>query len=176
MDPISLTASIIAFVTFGTELCRGAIKIHQSLDGVLGEHRSLEAVVSEMERFADRLLPPPDLRSREELGGLYDLAIRCRNLSIELRGLLRRIQPKAPGKARAVWSSFMILWNKNNMDDLENQLDSCRRQLEMQLNFVATWVHSFCSLSLLTCPARNMPADSPWKHPAAKRTPYWKSS
>lgn len=63
MDPITavgLASSIVASITFRTSLVTGAIKIHESLDGALDDHRSREAITVAMSRFASKLLPPDD--------------------------------------------------------------------------------------------------------------------
>ena len=63
MDPVTavgLASSIVAFITFGTSLLKGAIKIHESLDGALDDNRSREAITYAMTRFLSRLSPPND--------------------------------------------------------------------------------------------------------------------
>ncbi|KAK3306192.1 uncharacterized protein B0T15DRAFT_485616 [Chaetomium strumarium] len=65
MDPVTavgLASGIVAFITFSTSLVKGAIQIHEALDGSLEENRSHEAIAAEMKRFAIRLLPPDDSR------------------------------------------------------------------------------------------------------------------
>ena len=140
MDPVTaigLASAIVAFVTFTTDLIKGAIKIHESLDGALDENRSREAIAAEMKRFAARLLPPDDTRLAGEERGLCMLAAECRDLSGELVTLLGRIKPKdAQSKSQGLWSALKNKVHEKERADLEQRLDYCRSQLDLQLAFL----------------------------------------
>ncbi len=140
MDPVTavgLASSVVAFITFATSLVQGAIKIHDSLDGVLEENRSREAVVREMTRFAARLLPPDDSRLAGEERELCVLAAECRDLSGKLIELLGRIRPKDPGsRSQSLWASLKNKVHEKERADLEQRLDHCRSQLDLQLAFL----------------------------------------
>ncbi len=93
MDPVTavgLKSRVLAFITFSTSLVKGAIKIHESLDGILDENRNREAIASEMKRLASQLLLPDDSRLTGEEKGLCVLATECRDLSAKLVELLGR--------------------------------------------------------------------------------------
>jgi hypothetical protein len=140
MDPITalgLVSSVFSFISFGTSLVKGAIRIHESLDGNLDENRSREAIAAEMASFSTRLLPPDHSQLAGEERGLCILVTECRHLSVELVGLLRRIQPLDPkSKSQSLWSALRNKVNEKEKADLEQRLDHCRSQLDLQLTFV----------------------------------------
>lgn len=140
MDPVTavgLASGIVAFITLSTSLVKGAIKIHESLDGNLDENRSREAIASEMSRFATRLLPPDSSHLAGEEKALCVLAMECRDLSVKLRELLGRIKPKEPrSKSQSLWSVLKNKVTEKEKAELELLLDHCRSQFNLQLAFV----------------------------------------
>ncbi|KAG7287236.1 hypothetical protein NEMBOFW57_006742 [Staphylotrichum longicolle] len=140
MDPVTavgLASGIVAFITLSTSLVKGAIKIHESLDGNLDENRSREAIASEMSRFAARLLPPDCSHLAGEEKALCVLATECRDLSVKLRELLGRIKPKEPrSKSQSLWSVLKNKVTEKEKAELELLLDHCRSQFNLQLAFV----------------------------------------
>jgi DNA repair exonuclease SbcCD ATPase subunit len=140
MDPvtaISLASSVVAFITFSVDLFKGAIEIHESLDGALDENRSREAIAAEMKRFTARLLPPDDARLSWEERGLCMLAAECRDLSDQLVKLLGRIKSKdSASKSQGLWSALKNKVHEKEKADLERRLDDCRSQLDLHLTFL----------------------------------------
>ncbi|GAB1321122.1 hypothetical protein MFIFM68171_11332 [Madurella fahalii] len=141
MDPVTafgLASGVVAFISFSTSLVNGAIKIHRSLDGNLDENRSREAIAAEMKRFVARLLPPDDSRLAGEERQLCVLATECRDLSTQLVELLYRIKPKdAESKSQSLWSALKNKVHEKERADLEQRLDHCRSQLDLQLAFLS---------------------------------------
>ena len=139
MDPVTaigLVSSILTFVSFSTKLVSGAIKIHESLDGALEENRSREVIAREMKSFAARLLPPDDSRLAGEEKDLCALAKECRAISGKLVGLLDKVKPKDPGsKSQSLWAALKTKVYESERADLEQRLENCRSQLELQLAF-----------------------------------------
>ncbi|KAK3368501.1 hypothetical protein B0H63DRAFT_76801 [Podospora didyma] len=118
---VGLVSGILSFVDFSTSLIKGAVKIHESLDGQLDDNRSHEAVLSEMKRFSSQLIPPDD----SHLAGIdKDLAfsqMSARALSVKLLDLLGRIKPKDPGsKAQSLWSVLQNKFYEKEKADLEH--------------------------------------------------------
>jgi len=140
MDPVTavgLASGVVAFITFSTSLVKGAIKIHESLDSTLDENRSREAIAAEMKRFVARLLPPNNPQLTGEERELCVLATKCRDLSAKLVELLSRIKPKdAESRSQSLWSALKNKVHEKERADLEQRLDHCRSQLDLQLAFI----------------------------------------
>ncbi|KAK0710636.1 hypothetical protein B0H67DRAFT_464226, partial [Lasiosphaeris hirsuta] len=72
MDPITsigLASAIFSFITFTKDLIKGAILIHESLDGSSPGDRTRESLVKEMKLFCDKLLLPPKGNLKAALRG-----------------------------------------------------------------------------------------------------------
>jgi hypothetical protein len=131
MEPlvaIGLVSNILSFISFSKELLCGAGEIHGSLSGTLEENRSREVVVGEMKKFSSRLLTPDASNLAGEDKELCNLAAECRTLSG---------QPKDPkSKGQSVLSALKNKVHEKEKQDLEQRLDYCRSQLELQLIFL----------------------------------------
>ncbi|KAK4212618.1 hypothetical protein QBC37DRAFT_441338 [Rhypophila decipiens] len=140
MDPVTaigLASGILSFVTFSSKLINGAIKIHNTEDGRLDDNRTLELVVEEMRRLSERLLTGDDSRLACEDNGLRLLARECHNLSKELIALLKRLKPKdATSKTQSLWSAVKNVTHDKEKVELEQKLERCRSQLELQITFL----------------------------------------
>ncbi|KAK5652264.1 hypothetical protein OQA88_10612 [Cercophora sp. LCS_1] len=140
MDPVTavgLASGVVAFVTFSTSLVKGAVKIHEALDGVLDENRNRESIAVEMKRFAARLLAPDDQRLAGEERQLCVLAAECRDLSTKLVELLSRIKPKdTESVSQSLWSALKNKVHDKERANLEERLDYCRSQLDLLLTFI----------------------------------------
>ena len=139
MDPVTafgLASGVVGFITFSTSLVKGAIKIHESLDGNLDQNQSRQAIASEMERFATQMIPPDSSRLAGEEKALCVLATECRDLSFKLVELLERIKAKNPqSKSQSLWSALKNKVKETERADLEQRLDHCRSQLGLLLVF-----------------------------------------
>ena len=140
MDPtmvVGLVSSVLAFVNFSTNVVRDALEIRQSVDGSLQEDKSRRAIVDEMRRIAAKLLPPDDSQLIGEERELCKLASECRALSGQLIDLLVRSQPKDPkSKRQSLKAALMHTMLEKEKARLEQKLDYCRSQLELQLTFL----------------------------------------
>lgn len=140
MDPltaIGLASSIVQFVDFATKLIHGAKEIYVSATGSTEENDSLENVVSEMQRLAQKFHHPQTARQTEDERALSRLAAECKILSDQILGLLTSIRPKhVKSKREAVWAALKNKWNERDKQELEKRLKNCRSQLELQLNFL----------------------------------------
>ena len=138
MDPISaisLAGNIIAFVDLSTKLLKVAKEVHTSLSGVTEENRSRELLVSEMKAFSSKLLAPEDPSFVGEDAHLCKLAKECRDLATQLIELLSKIKAKDPkSKRESVWSSVKNKYYEKDRQELEQRLENCRTQLNIQLN------------------------------------------
>ncbi|KAF5699804.1 hypothetical protein FGLOB1_11166 [Fusarium globosum] len=139
LDPVTaigLASSIVAFVDFSAKLVKGSIEIYQASDGTLTENRNSQAVAGAMERFAARLViqQPSQLFGEEK--ELVDLAKNCHVVCLELLNLLGRIKPKdLSSKRQSLWAALKNRFHEGERKELENRLDTYRRQLELHMSF-----------------------------------------
>ncbi|CZR32422.1 uncharacterized protein FPRO_02016 [Fusarium proliferatum ET1] len=139
LDPVTaigLASSIVAFVDFSAKLVKGSIEIYQASDGTLTENRNSQAVASAMERFAARLViqQPSQLFGEEK--ELVDLAKNCHVVCMELLNLLGRIKPKdLSSKRQSLWAALKNRFHEGERKELENRLDTYRRQFELHMGF-----------------------------------------
>ncbi|CVK85018.1 related to small s protein [Fusarium mangiferae] len=139
LDPVTaigLASSIVAFVDFSAKLVKGSIEIYQASDGTLTENRNSQAVAGAMERFAARLIIQQSSQLFGDEKELVDLAENCHIVCMELLDLLGRIKPKdLSSKKQSLWAALKNRFHEGERKELENRLDTCRRQLELHMSF-----------------------------------------
>lgn len=156
MDPfsaISLVASIIAFVDFGTELISAAREI--SITGMTKTNAQIEFLSTNMEALLIDLetRKPASAMSVDELR-LSKLAEECQGISQDLRKLLDKIRARDPKSKRQRFASIVKdVWMKNEKQDLEDRLDKCRQQLHLQLSQSSRFVGMSGISFIISCPA-----------------------
>jgi hypothetical protein len=137
MDPVTvigLVSNILSFIDFGVEIVRGAREIYDSPSGVLEENKSQETVITEIKRFSSKLIPPDDTNLHGDEKALCVLAKECESLSHQLIQLLEKAKPKNPkSKTQSLIGAWKSKTNKPKRMELEQRLDHCRGQLELQL-------------------------------------------
>lgn len=142
LDPVTaigLASSIVAFVDFSAKLVKGSIEIYQASDGTLTENRNSQAVAGAMERFAARLVIQQSSQLFGDEKELVDLAKNCHIVCMELLGLLGRIKPKdLSSKRQSLWAALKNRFHEGERKELENRLDTYRRQLELHMSFKTT--------------------------------------
>ncbi|EGU79652.1 hypothetical protein FOXB_09819 [Fusarium oxysporum f. sp. conglutinans Fo5176] len=111
MDPVTavgLASAIISFVPLCVKLLQSARDIRDSLDGSVEKNLTRKAIVDEMKALSRRLKSADQARVLPEQRGLYDLALKCHELSQKILDLLDKIRPKRLGVAKArlrIWRS-----------------------------------------------------------------------
>lgn len=139
LDPVTaigLASSIVAFVDFGAKLVKGSIEIYKASDGTLIENRGSQAIAVAMGRFATRLLIQQPSQLSDEEKELSNLANECYRVCIKLIDLLELVKPKdMSSKRQSLWAALKSRFHESEREDLEKRLDTCRRQLELHMNF-----------------------------------------
>jgi len=147
---IGLLSGIFSFITFGKDLVKGAIEVHNSLDGVLEGNRNRESVVEEMRRLAVSLQPPDSSKLAGEDKGLCDLAQRCHQLAEELACALAEVKAKdSTSKFQSFWAAAKAKLREKHIEDVEQRLDQCSQQLHVHLTLL-TRLASLVQLPLHT--------------------------
>jgi len=138
MEPLAalgVAAAVVQFVSFATQLIEGAHAIHHSISGQIAENEQLEFVITEMRNQSGRLVsskPLCDQSNDEKAVGR--LTTQCATLSNAILDILERVRAKNP---KSKWSSAKAAlkgaWGASEKEELQQQLDSCRSQLNLQL-------------------------------------------
>jgi hypothetical protein len=142
MDPltaISLASAIVQFVDFSSKLVGGTRQIYGSALGLIEADRSLEVIASEMQRCTSKLATPDaDAQIQtEEDRALCRLAKECQILSDQLLGLFEKTKARDPkSKVQSTWAAVKSKLHERQKLELQNRLNSCRSQLELQLGFL----------------------------------------
>jgi hypothetical protein len=151
MDPITaigLISSILTFIDFGTDVIKAAKEIHGSASGARERTASLKDVVLRMEGFATQLLALGYSHLIGQDRSLCELAEICLHLSQDITKLLEKIRAKSPkSKRQSLVSSLKDIYYQEEKKELEQRLERCPKQPEMQLNFRTRWFDPAASVS-----------------------------
>jgi len=139
MDPVTaigIVSAALSLVTFSTSLVKGAIQIHDAIQSDEAGSRSRESVITEMQRFASSLSPQAAPGAGPNDNNLLLLANQCRELSEKLLALLTKLKPKNPGsKSQTLQAAIRSKLHENSINELEESLDACRSQLQLELTY-----------------------------------------
>ncbi|EXJ68983.1 uncharacterized protein A1O5_07918 [Cladophialophora psammophila CBS 110553] len=142
LDPLSaigLASAIVQFVDFSAEIIQGAREVYGSMSGTTERNRSLELVVSEMINLTSKLSSTHYSQQSEDEKALGRVANECKILADQVLDLLQKIKAKDPGSTlQALWAALKNQKYKRQRLELEGRLESCRNNLEFQLNFLTS--------------------------------------
>ncbi|KAK2472289.1 hypothetical protein H9L39_16169 [Fusarium oxysporum f. sp. albedinis] len=134
MDPVTavgLASAIISFVPLGVKLLQSAREIRDSVDGSVEKNLTRKAIVDEMQALSRRLKSADQARVLPEQRGLYDLALKCNELSQKILDVLDKIRPKSKGSFENFRSAYRAWSCESEIKNLEKQLNDCRSQLAL---------------------------------------------
>ncbi|KAM5369188.1 hypothetical protein BFJ66_g5092 [Fusarium oxysporum f. sp. cepae] len=134
MDPVTavgLASAIISFVPLCVKLLQSAREIRDSLDGSVEKNLTRKAIVDEMKALSRRLKSADQARFLPEQRGLYDLALKCHELSQKILYLLDKIRPKSKSSFENYRSAYRAWSCESEIKNLEKQLNDCRSQLAL---------------------------------------------
>ncbi|KAI2634144.1 hypothetical protein GGS26DRAFT_552389 [Hypomontagnella submonticulosa] len=138
MDPFSaigLVSNIITFLDFSYKLITTAKYIQSSASGASKHNDDLSFMTSQLQRLATNLKvarPEGSLSKREH--SLLQVATQCEGVSIELATLLDKLRARNPKSNRESIRAAIRDWRKKDQKaDLEQKLDCCRQQLNLEL-------------------------------------------
>ena len=146
MDPLTafgLVANIFQVIDFSIKIFKKAWEINNSISGAPEENMSVEVVVKEMKKFSSKLIAPDASNFIGEDQQLSVLASECHSLSNDLVDLLEKIKAKDPkSKTQSVWSALRAKIYEKEKESLQQRLDQCRSQFELQLSFMSRYDRS----------------------------------
>lgn len=151
LDPIatlSLAATIVQFVDFGSKVISTATELHHSSEGALANNLELSTIISDLSSISNDF----SVRSsgqgmhsynKDELA-LVDLASQCEELSDKLLHDLDGLNIK---KAHTKWASafqaMLSLWKEAYISEILKRLDGFRNQLVLRLVALLAYASTF---------------------------------
>ncbi|KAK3995265.1 hypothetical protein QBC44DRAFT_234235 [Cladorrhinum sp. PSN332] len=154
LEVISLASNILQFIELGSKIVKGSREIYQSANGTTKELEDLEETCRTISRLSAGLVSshsPQELSSSAILKknrplpaeiDLVRVALRCKEASDKLYQELEALRlngSSSRGKAAAFRQSIKNLWARSNLKDLENTMESCRKDLMMCLTVVTAY-------------------------------------
>ena len=138
MDPftaIGLAGNIITFLDYGYKLVRKAKEIHASASGASADNENITLLTKSFQDVASSLQStrPASSMTNDEIA-LNTLALECHSLTTELLELLERLKSKNPKSKRdSIRAVFRGVRKKEQKTELEQKLDRCKQQLNLQV-------------------------------------------
>ncbi|GAD97685.1 hypothetical protein AOR_1_590144 [Paecilomyces variotii No. 5] len=140
MDPVTvigLVVNIFTLVDFASEIVKGARDIYASSSGCMEQNRQREVITREAESLASKLLVTNNVHLTGADKSLFNLATECQKISRDLISLLDKTKAENPkSKFHSAKSAVKNMWYQKDKQDLEQRLQSCRSQLELQLSYL----------------------------------------
>jgi len=137
---LSLSASIVQFVEFGSKLLNESRQVSKSATGASKEHENLQSLADGLQRVLQELatssasLSELENVSETEME-LDSLAKECRSVANELRTLLGKIKRGNANTRRAsILQAIRFVWSESNIDAIKIQLE----RLQIRLTFCLT--------------------------------------
>lgn len=136
---LSLAASVVQFVDFGSKLLIEGYGVYQSADGASRKHREIEHLTSDLKVLSGRLAATyssgtatlsADEVALQELGG------QSRDLAQELLDLLEDLKVKTTGVLRSwdtVKQTFRKVGKADKIEKMQKRLDRIRSQVNTLL-------------------------------------------
>lgn len=146
MDPITaigLASNVLSFIDYGAKIVSGAVEIYQSSSGLTDSSRGSKAIVTEMRLLASKLQPPAHDQLSGDEKSLCNLATECDSLSEQIIDLIEKVEPKnRKSKGSSLRAAVKTKWYESDRRRLEDRLNQCRAQLNLQLNYLTRSVRS----------------------------------
>ena len=145
---LSLAANILQFAEFASKIISKSQKIYESTSGFTDEDAGLLDITKSLDELTTGLytLPPVPDRSKAyspDEKQLQTLAKSCRDAADKLTKALEKLKVEGAGQegSRRKWKSLRQaltrLWKAKEIDEMAENLDSCRQQV------------TFCLLKIL---------------------------
>jgi hypothetical protein len=137
LSVVSLAATIIQFVDFGSKIVSKGYHLYESTDGVLPEYARLGYLIADLKSLNARLQTHEKLSCfTKEERALEDLSSKCSALAKELLERLEKLNVEPNTKNRK-WKSFRqalkSVWSKKALEQIAATLSEFRNQLELHI-------------------------------------------
>ena len=135
MEPVvafSLAGTILQFVDSGTKFVALAVRLYQKGSDDADDHVHLLKIIKDFKA----LLPELTLRRNDGDGvtGITQLAADCGKTATHLLTLLQKVKTTKNTRRRdAIRAAFRLIYHKDEIKSLQDQLASFRSQLNLHL-------------------------------------------
>ena len=135
MEPIvafSLAGTILQFVDSGTRFAALAWRLYQHGSDDVDDHVHLLKITEDLNAVLPKLKPMNHEGDGEN--SLAQLAVDCGKTTVRLLTILQTVQTtKDTRKRDAVKAAFKLVYRKDEINSLQDQLSSFRNQLNLHL-------------------------------------------
>ncbi|OCT51420.1 hypothetical protein CLCR_07983 [Cladophialophora carrionii] len=146
LDPISalsIAASVVQFIDFGTKLISKSRELARSSTGALVEHGQMKAASNRLKELDDGLLNSLSIltakkkKLTEAEAALRGVSQECRDMAVDFSHALSRYSVE-PGQN--AWKSFRrvfkAVWDKEGIEAMRQRLNDQRQQLSLNILIV----------------------------------------
>ncbi|KAI0116206.1 hypothetical protein F4776DRAFT_666527 [Hypoxylon sp. NC0597] len=132
---IGLASNILQFIDAGYKVLSASKEMYGAGHEASQSNKDIESITQEMKRLGLSLNKGvPALQRTEEDEALLRLTAECERWSNDMLALLDRLRNKNPdSKLKAIKAGWKNYRNQGERDRLEKGLDTCRKQLALQL-------------------------------------------
>ena len=138
MDPataIGVASSVLNIIEFSWHVLHGTREVYMSSSGATIENAHISNVLNDLEDAADALTNGLEGRDRHERAVLR-LAGQCQSLSLELGGLLRRLQAKDTSTWESLRTKLRSMLKEKEVASLEKRLGEYRQEIILQIDLM----------------------------------------
>jgi hypothetical protein len=145
LDPLtvlSVAATVVQFVDFGSKLLVKGHELHKSPDGASVGNNELETIAKELQQLIHRFSQPlPSMESQDTVlnnseAALVNLTKQCSSAAEELLCTLRKLKV-VEGSSNRRWKSFRqalkCLLRKEEVEAMANRLQGFRERLNLHI-------------------------------------------
>jgi len=132
---LSVAANIIQFVDFAARITDKFYKFYQSDSGVVDDGPDLKTINSDLLAVLEELQKTTST-TKTSSPGLAKLAQECEKTADQLNKLilpLLKARFQNLGKRAALKAAFQAIWRENEIESLQEKLNSFRSQLTLHL-------------------------------------------
>lgn len=135
MEPIvafSLAGTILQFVDSGTRFAALALKLYQKGSDDTDDHVHLLKISEDLDAVLPKLTPMR--HDGEGANSMIQLAADCRTTATRLLAILQKLKTTKDTRRRdAIKAAFRLIYQKDEIKSLQDQLASFRNQLNLHL-------------------------------------------
>ena len=142
LDPLSalsLAGTVVQFVDFTIKILDKGRQIYKSADGSTAEHEDLNAITNDLIGLNERLKSSMHSRRAVKQLSLDEQALEgvasdCSSIAQELLDQLQKLKLQGKKtKMKSLHQTLKNVWNKGNLEELEDRLARYREELEVHL-------------------------------------------
>jgi len=147
MDPLSALAiacGVTQFVDFGSKILSKGFEISKSAAGTTESYSAIETIASDFESLTERISGPVLTGSDASLARIRQ---GCQEIATVLLARLNALKARKDAGKREVFSkAFLAVWSENEIEAMQDKLESYRKQLDTHILVDLRYVLTFSFL------------------------------